>query len=459
MNETNLASIRAFATLTPTADAATRIHQAIWAERGTSVAMTFAVPACPYTSGELVELRSAGREVAFIPPEVATQSDRHILGLMFPLMGCYSLHADNVVPNDANYSGWFDYEAAIDAPWGDTDEGLLIEHVGAAGRNLMSLNQYIVASQDSRLLTGRYLDERRSWSRIGARVSGRVVAVRFDGDEIAEGLGDETPRSGALLTAYDLGADNRAPVIGGRTTGSADIEGGRATATVDQGIVARGVHPSQMRRRDPAEESSRLASLFVDAGFHKELGLSADDYVASLPIIEAQPAQYVARLDVPLIVETRIAWGRQYELTGIAISKFLDHFPPPAPIGPESAHLAQPYTAWFNAWGQRFEDPISPPDARADLAADEIGANLIEGAAMLLAYPELNESGRFYDFLGYIFPAHEIGGDVAIDSRERTAGVCRWRGRPEFACNLHPTEYAIFRPLVRGKLINPPLTT
>lgn len=129
------------------------------------------------------------------------------------------------------------------------------------------------------------------------------------------------------------------------------------------------------------------------------------------------------------------------------------HFPKPVQPSPDSAHRDEPHAGWFNKGGQRFASPTSPGDARAALAADEAGANLQEGAAMLGAYPELNTAARFFDFIGYVFPAEEVGGDVHFDPIERTPGFCRWRGRPEFACNLYPLAFSVFRPLIRGRAI------
>ncbi len=438
------------ATLTP--DELTRTHQAIWTARGTSVGRTFVVTPCPYTADELAELARADRRVGFVPPAIATQRDRHVLGEIFPLMGCYSLHTDNEVENIVSQPGWFDYESSIDAPYRDTDEAALLDQVRADGRQLLSMNQYIVAAQDSKLFVGQYLDERRTWTRIGIRVTGGIVAVRFDGDEMAEGLGDETPVPGSLLTGYDLNAELRTPFMGGRTFGVARSQ---RDVQVDphSPVPARGIHPSQAGDLAVEAEWQRQVDRLVAAGFHTELGLGVDAYVASLPRFPAQPAEYAGRLDAPVVVDARIPWERQYELTGIFISAFMAHFPTSVPWSPDSAHRDVPYVAWFNKWAQRFDEPTAPADARAALAADEVGANLQEGGAVVHAFPELVHAARFFDFIGFVFPAAAVGGDVPFAPIERTPGVCRWRGRPEFACNLVPHAFSVFRPLIRGRSI------
>ncbi|AEA28486.1 hypothetical protein ACFQ34_03380 [Pseudonocardia benzenivorans] len=438
------------AALTP--DVLTQLHQTIWTERGNRVGLDVTVPPCPYTVDELAALDGAGRRVGYLPPEVATRSTRHVLGAMFPAMDCYSLQPDNEVENIVSRPGWFDYEAAIDAPYGDTTEAELLQRVAADGRELISLNQYIVAAQDSRLFTGHYLDERRTWPRIGIRVTGRIVCVRFDGDEMAEGLGDEPPQPGALLTAYDLHHDFRAPYTGGRSFGVARSERAR-TLPAEPPAPARGVHVSQRGAVDLDAEWRRQVDRLVAAGVAAELGLTPESYAASLPRFTPQPATYAGRLDAPVLVETRIGWRRQFELFGIRVSPILAVFPAPVPTGPDSAHRDAPYAAWFTRWGQRFDDPTSPDEARADLRADEVGANLVEGGAVAHAFPELVEAARFFDFVGEVLPAGETDGPLSFEPIDRTPGICRWRGVPEFGCNLYPLAFSVFRPLVRGREI------
>jgi hypothetical protein len=435
-------------------EALTEQHRAIWRAWGERAGVAITVPPCPYSSTELDQLSATGRSVAYLPPEMATQGTRHLLGSTFPLMGCYSLLAENVVTNDTNAWGWFDFESSIDAPFANTTEAELRDQITSMeGLSLLTLNQYIVASQISRELTGSYLDERRTWARIGSRVTGRTICVRFDGDEVAEGLGDEDPVSGSLLTGYDLAAHDRMPPLGARTAGIAMNDRSNARTILTETVTKPGRHPAQARSVDLNRERLRLIGCLTNAGFHDELGMSADEYAASLPLIEAQPPEYRGRLDVPLLVETRIPFQRQFELVGIFPSQLLAPFKEPQPYDATSAHRAEPYAGWFSAWGQRFVVPISPDDARADLAVDEVGGNLIEAAAMQAAYPELNQTGRYFDYIGYVFAPPDPEFQALFEPIVRTAAIYRWRGRPEYACNLRPTQYELFRPLIRGARI------
>lgn len=62
-------------------------------------------------------------------------------------MKSLSVQKDNCITNDKNPSGWFDYEIDMDTPYFNSD------------RRLLSLNQYIVAGHDSKLITGQYLNK------------------------------------------------------------------------------------------------------------------------------------------------------------------------------------------------------------------------------------------------------------------------------------------------------------
>jgi hypothetical protein len=415
--------------------------RAVWVERG------FDVPSCPYTEDELAALAASGRRVAFLPRELATQRGRTGLGEIFPLMRCYSLLADNIVVNDEDAWGWFDYETDIDAPLLDRDEPTSVEELRADGRVLLSLNQYVVASQDSHDLTGRYLDERRSWTRVAARIDGKMVCARFDGPEMAEGLGNEEPIDGTLLVAYDVQAGDRGPVLGARST----------SLGPHRQIAA--AQPSSPRLPElvgvPADldtEWQRQVQRHLDAGYHHAIGVTADEYRASIPRLGPQPDSYRGRFDVPVLVEARMPWTQAAPLAGINLSAHTRRFGY-EPVAGAPERPEQPYWMWCNGWGQRFTDPVAPADARAALRDDEVAANVGELVAMHLACPGLIERGRWLEAIGSLMPSAQIDGLSHPVPAVRVAGLMWWRARPEIGANLHPTEYTMFRPLVRGAAI------
>ncbi|WP_344418104.1 hypothetical protein [Pseudonocardia ailaonensis] len=427
----------------------TGLQQALWDERTEGSGVRYVVPLCPFEAVELAELAARGERLGYLPPDLATQQGRHGLANLFPGMASYALHIDNVVTNDDNPAGWFSYEADIDCPFGDTTEAELMTQVAAADRVLLTLNQYVVASQDSRRLTGHYLDERGFWVRTGSRVDGRVATARFDGSaEAPGGAAYRDPVEGSLLVGYDLGAGDHGPTHGARTATR------RHRVLVENAPLSRtALAPFSLARLtdlDPEAERQRLVALLVARGYPAALGMSAEEYVRGLPTFAARPQSYRGRLDVPLLVETRIPWTRQADLCGI---RFVPRAGDYAPVDERSRMPATPYSGWFSLWGGRFPDPISPADARAGLAEDEVGANLCELVAMTAAHPGISGSGRFLDAIGYQLPYLEDKPDITYAQSLRTPGMYHWRGAPEVGANIHPRAFSIFRPLVRGTAV------
>ena len=204
-------TIDEFNTLPHTPELLTQTHQAIWQARGELVGAAYEVTPCPFTREEIADLEQRGMRLGYLPAAVATQEDRRVLGEMFPQMQSQSVKEGNLVTNDESPSGWFDYEASIDAPYLDTTEKQLRQRLAADGRKLLSENQYIVAAQDSKLFTGKYLDEYKldefwTWVRLGSRNDGRVVGAYFNSD-------------GHLVVHWSLHAGHHYPNLGGRSSG------------------------------------------------------------------------------------------------------------------------------------------------------------------------------------------------------------------------------------------------
>ncbi|MEU9888876.1 hypothetical protein [Sphaerisporangium sp. NPDC051011] len=417
--------------------------------------MRFQIPDCPLPDSALLSLARQDRYVGYLPPELAGAADRPALATMFPQMRSYAFLPGNAFENDADHWGWFDYEASIDAPRLGTSELELVTALREDGRRLLTLNEYAVASQDLHDSTGRYLDERATWARLGSRLDGRMVAARFDGKEMAIGLGDEEPVEGSLLVAYDLAPDDRPRVLGARTsTLGREPARGPATVVRHAGRTLDGGEPrsSGPSARDAFQAAWRdTTNTFLSYGFHHELGLSADRYLATLPKFPQQPEAYIGRMDVPVLVETRIPWRRQAALAGVRLSNGM-RTSKVVRLPSRHANERQPYVAWCTDWGRRFPGPIAPAAARDQLAADEVGATVAELLAMELARPDLSRSGKFFEAIGSVM--NGLVDAVPVVSAEITRFPClfHWRGRPELGSNLNPDAYSIFRPLVRGTI-------
>lgn len=431
-----------------TPETLTTAHQALWDARATRLGTSHAVHPCPYDRSQLLRVHEAGCRLGYLPDTMCTQQDRHKLAELFPSMSSYALHADNVVTNDEDACGWFEYEVAIGCPYGATNEHELLQQIEGQGRVLLTLNQYIVASQDNHLLTGHHLDEGGSWSRIGSRVDGRLVDARFDGNvEASAAPAYVDPVAGSLLVGYDLGPEDHGPTHGARTTSTRHR---RVVPPLHTGRVTLGILRSQSERLEALDidaEFSRQVSLYVQLGFHAEIGMNPDDYRSSFPRFGTRGLERGDRFDMPVLVETRISWRRQARLAKI---RFVEREKDYAPVDDRSRMPNGPYAAWFASWGRRFEDGISPASARAQLAGDEVGANLCDLLAVTIVDPNVSASGRFFDAIGYHLPYIEYKDDLTLEGTEfRTPGMYHWRGAPEIGANLHPRAFSHFRPLVR----------
>lgn len=419
------AEVRALAQEPLSADQQTRLHSAIWARRAEVLDLSITVPPCPYDDDALRELRRDDRAVAYLPHELSSHMTRHRFAALFPAMASYAVPPVNGFVNTADAWGWFDYDAATDASWLDLDEPRLAHELAEVGRTMLTLDQYIVAAQDHHLITGIYLDQTRTWSRLATTYDGRTIAARFDGEAPEEGREDEPPAPGALLVAYDLVASDNGSMLGVRTR-------------------------SARQPRRPAWEDllARTTNAYVEAGFPSRLGMSTDDYLRSLPGLPAQPEEYAGRFDIPLLVDPRISWQEQAEMLGVRVSNHSRRFSY-EPTDPD-AIPEDPYVAWFHGWSTRFPEPVSSIEARVSLAEDELGATPFELLAMNAALPDLARTARFFEAIGFVNttqPSEHI--------TNRSAGRClslyHWRRQPEIGSNQHPIAYPMYRPLVRGR--------
>lgn len=191
-------------------------------------------------------------------------------------------------------------------------------------------------------------------------------------------------------------------------------------------------------------EWQRQASNYIKLGYHTELGLTEQAYLASLPKFEPQPEEYEGNFDRPLLVEKRIPWEKQAELAGIELSEYLrSNLAKTQRWGSSHSKAPEdkPYTGWFNKWGQRFVNKIRPIDAIVQLTADEVGGDLFEGVAQEIHHPEDTANGRYFDLIGY-----QVESDDVVD-------LDRWRGGPRLNARWGGNANGGWRPLVRGSKI------
>lgn len=162
------------------------------------------VPWLDRTQNELEVLRQEGRMMAYNPGLSYEQ-----LGRVFPAMGSWSVKEESAIEDVVDQApAWMDVEASIDAPNLGTTQKQLESIFEAAGKRGQKLSTYIMGSQASKVLIGRYFDQSGlAWSRLpGSEGEDRVVAASF--------------RPGGSLNVYsDLDPRGANPSLGGRSEG------------------------------------------------------------------------------------------------------------------------------------------------------------------------------------------------------------------------------------------------
>ena len=166
-------------------------------------------------------------------------------------------------------------------------------------------------------------------------------------------------------------------------------------------------------------EWQRQAGRRIELGFHTEIGLSEEDYLASLPKFEPQPEAFRGRFDIPVFIETRIAPKRQAELAGLTyyLSDLNVRDWEDDPKGYKTP--ANPYATWMQDGKKNLNKSVST--VRKNLAPDERGATEIDGISLFIANPEILKD-HYIDF-----PGTSVGADYA-------PYLSRWGGGPEVSC-------------------------
>lgn len=162
--------------------------QAVWRVWGKSIDHSFIVPSCDRTIEELASLESEGRGVILTPDEIYTQRGLVLLEKIFPKMGGWIEEYGKTgikVENRVRSGGCIDIEMDPKI-FGKPTESFyldqqLIENIASKGKKGLRLATYIVGSQFSKLLTGRYFDQEYGiyLGLFGSSVNGNVVTAGF----------------------------------------------------------------------------------------------------------------------------------------------------------------------------------------------------------------------------------------------------------------------------------------
>ena len=175
-----------------TPEGVTSLFQEIWKARGEKLGIQPSIPPCDRTEEELIELINNGRRIGYLPEQLSSVFNAPLLDRLYPSLGVKQIGnvdltvnlfknsgavnmelfkqpiltwlfaaevAKQIPHNLENRFGWIDYEADISAP----NSGLKLTELDSTfnqeGYVGMNLNEYLIAGIDSRLFTGKFLDQ------------------------------------------------------------------------------------------------------------------------------------------------------------------------------------------------------------------------------------------------------------------------------------------------------------
>ena len=165
-----------------------------------------AIPACDW-SPEQVQAPMKDIKGNDVPGILVPDTDKislPLLGRRYPSMVSYSVREDTPVTDTHETRGYVKVYAAIDSPNRVTTQSQLEKFAEKEGYLGQRLRTYILTSQASKDLTGKYFDEGDTSSRLlGSRDGGSVIDARFR-------------RNGYLTVHWDLRPDAHGPDLGGR---------------------------------------------------------------------------------------------------------------------------------------------------------------------------------------------------------------------------------------------------
>lgn len=190
------------------------------------------------------------------------------------------------------------------------------------------------------------------------------------------------------------------------------------------------IYPEISLEEEWNRQAQNLAGLFA-----KELKFEThEEYIATLPKFEPQPDEYRGRLDIPVIVETRVPLRRMLELSGIVSYFDVDSIEDWEKGDFETPEA--PYLTWLNDGYSNLNESVSK--VRESLKADERGGNIHDGIALYLRDPQILDE-YYWDL-----PGSQVGSD-------RAPSLARWRGQTRLSRYFVDAEVPFYGSVVAGK--------
>lgn len=152
--------------------------QNIWKRWGEKVGLTLTVSDFP-DSEEVRYKMKLGAKPIYIPPELSNPDALPIFARMWPKTRSYLL-TGNLSINENVHSGWRYVESTPNIQYEFLSEVQLKRFLQDEGREGLTLNEYIIASEHSKISNGKFFDENGSWTRLlSSNIQGKTLSVGF----------------------------------------------------------------------------------------------------------------------------------------------------------------------------------------------------------------------------------------------------------------------------------------
>ena len=192
-----------------TAELITSFQKVLWGEISRITGVDVVVPMVAESQQDIEKREKKGKGIILVPEQFAGQAQRPLITAAFKLVnngyvsGHWSMGSNNLVKNDILHTGYRWIDMQIDAPHTSTNEKQARNAAKKERVDGINHSEYTLAGLQSKLVTGNYLDQDKTWIReLSSSDSGRVVYSRFDS------LGDLRVHSGLYPRRRDdrLGA-------------------------------------------------------------------------------------------------------------------------------------------------------------------------------------------------------------------------------------------------------------
>lgn len=194
-------------------------------------------------------------------------------------------------------------------------------------------------------------------------------------------------------------------------------------------------------------EEYQRQSLILAGRFAVRLGMSEEEYIATLPQFPEKPSNYSALgLNVPIIVETRIPWMEAAELSGILVTDYLRERVSAGEVSEwEDDKFKMPQVP-FSVWAQDGTKFVNrkPSDVRKELLSkkenrDYRAGRILDSITIWDVRPDM--VAMYWDIIG-----NKVGsGSVPY--------LDLWDVRPELRADRVDFAGPDFRALVLGREI------